>query len=251
MPHDPPRYGLSARCSPVQSGGTERLGLAIRPAPLVQPLREFELTKFLLPLTVVSLLIINAIAGLASASENEKPEFRASVLGGVAFSQDYSEHGVTLDFDTGYAVSGIVDYEVLPNLFAQLEGTYTSQNLGTISFRGHEFDPSKIGLDKDLTTAGGFVNAIYRPKISDDFAIFAGGGVGGLDVCANVSFRSFSESYCDAGFAYQLIGGAEYQATDNSAFFLRYAYRRADGVRIADFGGYQGNIVQAGYAYRF
>lgn len=223
-----------------------------------------------------------AVAAIVCASPASAQNAYVSVSGGVAFLQDSdnkgefsspfttgagttipagvtlpagSSLGWTTEFDSGYTVSAAAGWRFSPNLRAELELAYQTNDIKThkgveaagiplgaedagvlitgspnlgVSV-GDLVDDGKGGIDTTYLMA----NAFYDFNQMGKFRPYVGAGVGlGM---VNVDYSPSSVEIVDDDktvFAYQLIAGSDFAVSDRMALFAQYRYRATSDVDV-------------------
>jgi OOP family OmpA-OmpF porin len=200
-----------------------------------------------------------------------------SLSGGWKFGEDWDDNvdldlcfifclisideiDATLETDDGWRVGGSVGYS-FNNWFA-LEGEvafmkqdFDSLDINTIkgSFFGFPFeedcddpDCSGIGLDGDVSTITGMINAIVGIPFTDWFRPYVGVGAGAAHVSFNDVGISDSSICClddsDTTFAWQLMAGADFRITDHIALGGRFRALNIGDIDLKDDGDFEHSL---------
>lgn len=194
------------------------------------------------------------------------------VKGGAAWLQqnEFFGSGIGLDFesdyDLGFSVAGQVGYEwddaiaTGVDLRLDVEAGYLSAEVDTSQIPGLAgLAGAKVSADGDTSVFSIMANAYADFNLTDDFELFAGGGlgVGFTDFDGHIrSGAGATVPYADetdAVFGFHLDAGAAYDLTDH--LILEASYRYSHFVD-ADAGVNGGDDIQAhqallGLRYKF
>lgn len=178
-----------------------------------------------------------ALTGTANAREMNGWYVGLEAGGNWIEDSDVVEDGflppAITSFDTGWAALGTVGYG-WHNWRAELEFGYRSNEIDTVN-------------DGAVRTGGGkfdelsaMFNILYDLPLTEKMGLFVGAGAGGdfIDYENNTTTHVGVLIHDDdAVFAWQAMGGVNYQLTSSTDLFLAYRYFNADSPSFATFGG--------------
>jgi opacity protein-like surface antigen len=122
---------------------------------------------------------------------------------------------------------------------------------GTIFGYPFEFDCDHphckgIGLDGDVSTITGMINAIVGVPFTEWFRPYVGVGAGAAHVSFNDVGISDSSICClddsDTTFAWQLMAGADFRLTDNIKLGGRFRAVNIGDIKVKDDGDFEHRI---------
>lgn len=190
-------------------------------------------------------LLLGAVASLAltgAANARELNGWYVGLEGGGNWIQDADSvfdggpFVSTTSFDTGWAALGSVGYK-WHSWRAELELGYRANDFDAFQVTG--FAPSTTGGKFDELSA--MLNILYDVELTERIGLFVGAGAGGdfIDYENNVGTFAHNIDIIDddAVFAWQAMGGVNYQLTSSTELVLAYRYFNADSPSFATFGG--------------
>lgn len=142
---------------------------------------------------------------------------------------------INTDLDNGWTAGGGVG--VYSGIFGgsrfELEGSYTSNSNGYLSYAGFE-----LPADFDIETSAVFVNYLKEIPLGK-FCGYLGGGAGYAETSFDGTLSGVPYSDTDGGFAWQLIAGLEFPVTESLALFTQYRYMvLSELAHTTDFGDF-------------
>lgn len=140
------------------------------------------------------------------------------------------------DLNNGWTAGGGVGIysALLGGSRFELEGSYTSNEVGQLSYANFELPASF-----DIKTKSIMFNMLKEVPITKRATGYFGGGVGyaWTDMDGDIDTILYSDS--DAGFAWQLIAGVDFSITERLALFMQYRYLVLSDMEFTtDFGDF-------------
>lgn len=221
-------------------------------------------------LSISGAVLFAAFVPTARADDDRPPAFDMSgvyleLRGGALFLDDAeSDIGATIDFDTGYLVSGAIGYSFdnierfgpgfWNNVSIEIEGFYGENENDEIA----NFIGLSGSLDEQTTATGGMVNVYYESETGTDWRPYVGVGIGVANVELEARLNGLSiVDDDDTVFAYQARAGVRYELTPNTRISVGYRFfETADPEFNLSGGGsfeteYQSHTVEVGLRYKF
>ena len=182
-----------------------------------------------------SLLLATAFAAI-SATAAQAQGWNISFMGGTTYSPHLAVGATTFKMDDGFNAGARLGYDLddwthVSGLTLATDVFYTQSH-----YTGHLSRLSTLSVMEDL---------IYHVDLGLPVGVYGGAGVGGVRtmVSANVPIS-------DGGtvFAWQALGGVDYQLTPESKLFAEYRYQDAHDANVAPLTGvgYKSNNVSVG-----
>jgi opacity protein-like surface antigen len=226
------------------------------------------LKQFCLAGAMSCLVLSGAIAADVEPGPVDEMSFYVEFGGGVGFVPDADwefddESEFDIEYDTGFVLRGSVGAYLPHNFRAEIEGAYRVNDGDTITETG-PIASVESPLNGDVGVWSIMANLFYDIDLGD-FDLFVGGGLGyaSLDFDVERADQNFTiADGTDDRFAYQLMAGASYDLTENTAVVLRYTYFDTLGDKVSvfnDFGGpdteidipYENHSVTGGLRFSF
>lgn len=165
---------------------------------------------------------------------------------------------ITVDTDTGYAVSGAVGYQ-FEDARVELDVNYNQNSVNSVSING----AAAVPVDGNLSTLSLSANGYYDIPTNSKWRPYIGGGVGISNLSANdvqVNVPVIGQaSLDDSGISpiFQVQAGVNYDFSERASAFVGYRLQGVPGTRFTaqnvDFEADTVfiNTVQAGARVRF
>jgi len=148
-----------------------------------------------------------------------------------AFDDPHDPHGhapfnlggfpIDFDMDNGATAGGGVGVysQFLGGTRFEIEGSYTSNEVGFLRFAGFE-----LPADFDLDTTSVMFNLLKEVPLAEGVTSYFGGGIGWATTDMDGDIDTIQYNDTDNGFAWQLIAGVDFPITERLAFFTQYRY---------------------------
>lgn len=198
------------------------------------------------------LLASSALASLSAMSSAQAAgDIYISVFGGANWQSDSSAatSGGTItqsvDPDTGFVVGGAIGTRLtnwLNGLRAEVEVSYRRNDLGGNWY----YTAVNTGpIEANISTFAIMANALYDFNLGWNVRPHIGGGVGWGRMQADGAFVSYTSTFAmtEAGFAWQLIGGFNYEVSPGVDVGINYRYFRGQDFACFASGNSCGNSV--------
>jgi len=140
----------------------------------------------------------------------------------VSGSQGTASANGTIEFDTGYGVSGALGY-TFGSIRAEAEVSYSKADMDKISGTATDGTTTVSGsgkIDGDVSALAFMVNGWYDFDTGSKWVPYVGGGLG----MAKVESTILSAESDDNVLAYQVGAGVGYKLTENTTATLGYKY---------------------------
>ncbi len=183
-------------------------------------------------------LLLVAVAATLVGTAAQAEGWNASILGGQVWSPHLSVGGVPQKVDQGFNAGGRLGYDLdswtgLSGLSADADLFYTQSD-----YSGTQARLSSLSMMGDL---------IYRVDLGLPVGVYGGGGVGAVRVMVDSNNVHGSSTV----FAWQALGGVDYQFTPEAKLFAEYRYQNAHNANIAPLTGvgYTSNNASVGLKF--
>ncbi|MEI9993916.1 MAG: outer membrane beta-barrel protein [Rhizomicrobium sp.] len=184
-----------------------------------------------------SLLLATAIAAIA-ATGAQAQGWNISVMGGSTWSPRLTLGAAPRDVDNGFNGGGRLGYDLdgwtgLSGLSADADIFYTQSD-----YTGRQSRLSSLSFMGDL---------IYRVDLGLPVGVYGGAGVGGVRTMVN----NLTVDSGSTVFAWQALGGIDYQISPETSMFAEYRYQDAHNANVGTLNnvGYRSNNVSVGLKF--
>ncbi|HWD29524.1 MAG TPA: outer membrane beta-barrel protein [Rhizomicrobium sp.] len=187
-------------------------------------------------LLLASVFAATSIVATATAAQADDWDgWNISLMGGQTYSPHLSVGGAPAKVDNGFNAGGRLGYDL---------GDWTGVRgleLATDIF----YTQSDYGVRQARLSSLSFMgDVIYHVDLGLPVGVYGGAGVGGVRTMIN-------NPTVDSGgtvFAWQALGGVDYQLTPESKLFAEYRYQNAHDANVGSVHGvgYTSNNVSAG-----
>jgi opacity protein-like surface antigen len=182
-----------------------------------------------------SLLLASALA-VITATASQAQGWNISLMGGETFDPHLSAGATSLNMNDGFNAGGRLGYDLddwtgISGLTLATDIFYTQSHYsGTPSAR--------------LATLSFMGDLIYRVDLGLPVGVYGGAGVGGVRDMVNSNTVDNSSTV----FAWQALGGIDYQIMPDTKMFAEYRYQNAHDANVAPLNhvGYTSNNVSVG-----
>lgn len=178
----------------------------------------------------------------AGATFFPDPEVTDSTLPGVT-----GEIGT----ETGFNIHGAVGYRITSDFRAEAEFTYRQNDIDQLTIAAFGLTASGAASG-DVTSASGMLNGYWDIPVSGMFKPYLGAGVGVSRIDAELTVAGVTAEGDDTVFAFQVMGGVQYDISSNTAVRVGYRYF---GTADPEFGTteseYQTHNIEAGVIFSF
>ncbi len=172
--------------------------------------------------------LLMALAGPALAQGDfydQDSGFYGGAEGGLAFF-DVRIDGEDLDLNTGFAVSGMVGYEMNGPFRFEIEGGYNQADIDETTVTLNGVGP--LGIDGTVSNYTLMGNAYFDLETGTALEPHIGVGAGG----ARVEIDSNVLDEDDIVFAWNAIAGLDYSFDGRMTFSAQYRYLQTDDASI-------------------
>jgi len=140
-----------------------------------------------------------------------------------------SDHRLNTRWGDGWGAFAALGYRFDPNMRAELE--FSERQAPVHSWSGN----TAYG---DQWDDSGMLNAFYDIRTGTAITPYVGGGIGAAHIAwshsARAAIQALPDTYDDSGtkFAWQAIGGAAFEVTQNLALTADFRYKASTGYRF-------------------
>jgi opacity protein-like surface antigen len=180
-------------------------------------------------------LLLATVFAAVSLTAAHADDWNISVLGGPTYSPHLSVNGAPRNIDDGFNAGARLGYDLnswtgISGLTLAADGLYTQSHYS--------------GTQSRLSTVSFMGDLIYRVDLGLPVGVYGGAGAGGI-------YDMISSGNTDASstvFAWQALGGVDYQFSPEAKLFAEYRYQNAHDANVGPLTGvgYTSNNVSAG-----
>jgi opacity protein-like surface antigen len=178
----------------------------------------------------------------AGATLFPDPEVTDSTLPGVT-----GEIGT----ETGFNIHGAIGYRISDAFRAEAEFTYRQNDIDQLTIAAFGLSASGAASG-DVTSASGMINGYWDIPVSGMIKPYLGAGLGVSRVDAELTVAGVTGEGDDTVFAYQLMGGVQYDISSNAAVRVGYRFfATADPEFGTTESEYTTHNIDAGVVFKF
>ena len=180
-------------------------------------------------------VLFATVFAAAAVTAAQADDWNISLLGGPTYSPHLSVSGAPRKIDDGFNAGARLGYDLnswtgISGLTLAADGLYTQSHYS--------------GTQARLSTVSFMGDLIYRVDLGLPVGVYGGAGAGGVhDMISSGNHDSGSTV-----FAWQALGGVDYQVAPEAKLFAEYRYQNAHNANVGAFTGvgYTSNNVSAG-----
>lgn len=187
-------------------------------------------------LLLASAAVLMMSSTIASAQSNGSMYFGGHAGLNMTADADITEpvffYGSSATFETGFALGGIVGFDLGSGLRAEGELTFRYSPLDEFS------SGPGISIDGGINSLSLMGNAFYDFDTGSEFTPYIGGGLGVAFMSSDISlFGGSLIADEDTVFAYQLGAGVGYEVSPTLTITADYRFFATENPVFADFAG--------------